>query len=208
MGTEGAARRVRARVLPAGALVLALCTTACGAGAAKAPAAARSSSVSGARRFALNPAEQAALEIVRLQPVVPFSPGQVKTLLPLLQGLQANPNQPPATLSQDGKTIEAAFTALQQEALKNMGSSTGPGGFGGRPGAGARRFSGVRRSAGPRFSRSGSGGGPGARGGGPAFIYQLAINTLEGKSTTFPGPPGAPGGPPASGSASGPSASA
>lgn len=144
---------------------------------------------------------------------MPFSAGQVKTLLPLLQGLQSNPNQPAATLAKDAKTIEGTFTALQQEALKNMGSATGPGAFGGRPGAGpggARRFSGVRPGGGarPRFSRSGSGGGPGRRGGGPAFIYQLAIHALEGKSSTFPGPRGARGGAPAARSAAGSSVSA
>ncbi len=188
----------RAPAACAAALVLALATAACGAGSAggKAAVAAGSSSSAARPHFTLNPAETAALDIVRLQPVVPFTSAQVQQLVPMLQALAADPNQPASALTADGARIEAVFTSTQQEALKNMGSGTGPGfrfsggaagpggsggAFRGRSGtAGALRRSSAASGAGRRPFRSGSGAG------GASFAYTAAINTLEGKAA-FPG---------------------
>lgn len=185
----------------AAVLLTMLSTAACGAAARPAGTAGTSAASSSAapRARALNPAQQAALEIVRVQSVVPFSKTQIQALLPMLQALQTDPRQPAATLAQDAKQIEAVLSTLQREALKNMGSnnSTGfPGASGfprfrSRTAAGAfRRFrsrsgAGSFSGAGPRFSRKGLGGGAG-------FIYTLAIDTLQGKSP-FPGAASGPG---------------
>ena len=201
----------RARRLPrlvgAALFLTMLGTAACGAAAHPAGTAGTSGAHSSAAAGAgtLKPTQLAALEIVRVQSVVPFSAAQLQQLIPMLQALQANPHQPAATLAQDAKNMEAVFSPLQNEALKNMGSngSTGFPGTSGFPrfrsgtasgsAAGAfRRFrsnsgSGSSSGAGPRLSRTGPGGGAG-------FIYTLAIDTLQGKSP-FPnaGRAGGPG---------------
>lgn len=173
-------RRTAAPGLAAAGLTLLVALAGCGAGApaggGAAPAA--SASASSAARPGLNPAQVAASEIIRLQPVVPFSSAQVATLLPILQALAGNPALPAAQLATDGQQLQAVFTSTQQEALKNMGSQSGAGfgpggtaprsGFSGT-GAGGGAFTGPFRRGGASGSRSGPG--PGARsstsGGGP-----------------------------------------
>jgi len=150
------------------------------------------SSSSSARRFNSNPAIQAAEDIIRLQPVVPFSHVQVNEIVPILQQLASNPAASSGTLSKDAATIKGYFTTVQTQALANM-AAAGPGAGGFRPPSGA---------SGTFFFRSGTGGGhfsgsrpfaslpsgtrpSGTRGGSTfslAAIYNLAIRTLEGKA--------------------------
>jgi hypothetical protein len=169
------------------------------AGGARSPAASSSRAARGQRRQ-LDPAQLAALEIIRLQPVVPFSPAQVQQLVPILQSLAANPNLPADQLSAKAQQIEAVFTATQKQALQNMGSQTGafPGGGFGRSGAGAgpggtfvRRRPASGSASGPQAGGVGPAGaasGSGSNGRGPGRlgaggVYQLAIATLQGQAT-------------------------
>jgi uncharacterized protein (DUF1778 family) len=157
-----------AKVALATALVL---TTGCGAGMAgrAAPGAA------GVRR-APNPAVRAAGEVLRLQQVVPFTPDQVQKLVPILQQLAQDPNEPPAELQQKAQEIEAVFTPEQQQALRNMAAG------GGTPGADAGRaaFPGSDTGGGPQRRLRGQG--PGAARGpaDPSRIYTLALQALQG----------------------------
>lgn|GEM_PF-5398579 len=176
----------RLGVLGLGMGAMLLCCTACGA-ATSSPASPSSRSAAGRQPRQVNPAMQAALEVIRLEPVVPFSSSQVQKMVPILQALAKTPNEASADLATQGKAIEALFTATQQEALKNMaaagpGAAGGPaGGFGGGPGGAGARAGAGRGAGGFRFSRSGSSAsGAGAPRFNPAAIYQRAISTLQG----------------------------
>jgi len=128
------------------------------------------------RRFRANPALAAASAIVLVAPVVPFSPEQVKKLLPILESLAKDPDQPPAELSAKAREMLAVLTPLQREALQNLRRAH----FASPSGQAPRLFR--RPAAGSRPRRAFD----------PAAIYQRAILVLEGKATGgFGGFPGA-----------------
>ena len=190
----------RRGVLLAAAAGLALVLASCGAAGSPTTSGQPSSTGSApARVRTLNPAEQAAADIIRVQSVVPFSPAQIQTLVPMLQALAANPNQTASVLATDGRALQAVLTSMQQEALRNMGSASGPGGFfpGGGPGPAGFRG---RRSPSLRAQGSGSGAPSGSgvgRARGPSLIYTLALDRLQGTAPSLPAPGSGTAGAPA-----------
>lgn len=187
-------KTVRARLLASGLGTLLLFCSACGAAAGATPAAGGTSGAAhgpaGARGGraprALNPAMRAAIDVIRLEPVVPFTSAQVQKIVPLLQGLAKAPNASASQLASEGQAIEAQFTATQQEALKNM-AAAGPTGAAGATGSAGGGFGPGGRGFPPgggrgRFSRSGSG--AGGTPPGPAAIYQRAISILQGAGSS------------------------
>lgn len=169
----------------------------CGAGTA----AATRTPAGGARGGgSANPAMRAAVEIIRLQPVVPFTPQQVQQLVPILQALASNPNLPAAQLTAKAQQIEAVLTDTQKTALSNMGSAggIGPGqGAGGfRRGASGLGSDGGRPGQGGRPRQPGASGTARGRSFSPGGVYQLAIDALQGtaSSPNASGSPAVPGG--------------
>ena len=134
----------------------------------------------------VDPAVAAALEVIRVEPVVPFTAAQVAKLVPILQGLAQAPTESAANLAAKATQMEAVFTATQQEALKNMGPGQGfagggtaraRGAGGSRPGGATAGASGTRRFSGPPGA-AGAGGTRGQFTG--AAIYPRALATLQG----------------------------
>ncbi len=73
----------------------------------------------GASAVDTNPAARAAVEVIRIESVAPFSPVQVQHLVPVLQALAEQPSQSRLALARRAGAMESVLTKGQRNALAN-----------------------------------------------------------------------------------------